>query len=53
MKEIKEVASALINLQDHGGDCMCNICQKDQQTIEKNPEIAEQLTVLVNKKINV
>jgi hypothetical protein len=50
MKEIKEVAIAIINLQDHGGDCMCSICQKDKQTIEKNLEIAEQLTVLSDRK---
>jgi hypothetical protein len=48
-QNIKEVAQAIISLQDHGGDCVCSICQKDRATIDQNIEIAEQLAVVLVK----
>lgn len=46
---VREVVQAIQNVQDHGDDCGCTICQKDAETIINNPRIVDAVFGLVKK----
>lgn len=46
---VREVVQAIQNMQDHGDDCGCTICQKDAETIKNNPNIVDAVFGLIKK----